>query len=133
MELDITRFFNEAAPKDYSASRAELGDKAGEITWGHAMEDSHVYQILDDEEKREAFRAFVKSSGGWDKDEVLAFTNQELEALLIQWISGDMREANIGPASTDADWARYEQAAERGTVSSRIFRSGTSIYFDIGS
>jgi hypothetical protein len=131
MELDITRFFNEAAPQDYSASAVELGQNAGQITWGHAMEDAHVYQLLDTDEKLDAFRAFVKSSGGWSQDEILAFTDTELEALAIQWVSGDIREAGLSPASTDADWDEYQALAERGTVSSRLFRSGESIYFSL--
>jgi hypothetical protein len=131
MELDITRFFNEAAPMDYNASAAELGQNAGQITWGHAMEDAHVYQLLDDEEKRDAFRAFVKSSGGWDEDEILAFTDQELEALLLQWISGDMREAHLNYNSDDTDWEMYQQHAEQGAVPSRLSRSGDKIYFSL--
>jgi hypothetical protein len=47
-----------------------------------------------------------------------------------------MREAGLSANSTVDDWddyQAYELKAEQGTVSSRIFRSDTSIYFDIGS
>ena len=32
MDIDITTFFNEAAPRDYSASVAEIGRDAGPTT-----------------------------------------------------------------------------------------------------
>lgn len=32
MEINITQFYKEACPKDYSASRAEVGNNAGQYT-----------------------------------------------------------------------------------------------------
>ena len=133
MELDITEFFRNATPRDYSASAGEIGQDAGRITWGHACEDAPEYPILDTEEKREAFRAFVRSSGGWDDEGIRAWSDNELSALLIQWISGDMRECEIGPNSTDAEWHEYERLAMEGVCSSRLFRgSDGRVYFYIG-
>ena len=46
MELLITRFYNELDdPMHYSASRMELGEDAGKITWNNAAEDAteHSY------------------------------------------------------------------------------------------
>lgn len=63
MELDITRFFNEACPMDYSASVAEIGRDAGKVTWSAAVEDAAEYSILPDEKAREAFRDQVKGFG----------------------------------------------------------------------
>ena len=131
MELDITDFFNNAAPADYSASAMELGDNAGRITWGHAVEDAPDYPLLDTDDKREAFRDFIREFGAWDNTEIAAWTDQELTALLIQFISGDMREANLDPAAPD--WTQYEKDAEAGRVSSRIFRSANRVYFYIGN
>lgn len=132
MEIDITEFFRNAAPRDYSASVAEIGRDAGPITWGHACEDAPDYPILDTEEKREVFRAFVRSSGGWTDEEIRAWSDNELSALLIQWISGDMRECEIGPNSTDAEWQEYERLAMEGVCPSRLFRgSNGRVYFDI--
>lgn len=108
MELDITTFVMQAAPMDYSASVAEIGANAGRDTWNAACEDSEDYMILDSEDKREAFRSFVRSSGGWDANEIAAWSNKELNALCIQWIAGDMREAGIEASWTPAQWAEYE-------------------------
>jgi hypothetical protein len=48
--------------------------------------------LLDTEDKRAAFRAFVLSSGGWTEDEIAGWSDAELNALLIQWIAGDVRD-----------------------------------------
>jgi hypothetical protein len=46
MELEITSLFQTIAPMDYSASAAELGQSAGQITWGHAVEDAPDFMPL---------------------------------------------------------------------------------------
>lgn len=140
MELRITAFFNEAAPMDYSASVAELGNNAGRDTWNHALEDAKTPPgslLLDDEEKREAFREFVKGSGGWSEEEIAAWSDDELTALCMQWIAGDMREVpdiELGPNMSDDDWSEYERMAQEGIVAGRIFRGiDGEVYFYIGS
>jgi hypothetical protein len=133
MEINITKFFNEAAPMDYSASRAEIGQDAAVDTWRAACDDSADYMILDTEEKREAFKRFAQSAGFSEADEFNTWTDEQLNALCIQWIAGDMREAGLDAESTADDWKAYERKAERGTVSSRIFQGDSGeIYFYIG-
>lgn len=132
MELDITDFYRNAAPQDYSASRMELGDDAGAITWTHACEDAPEYNILDADDKREAFRAHVADFGAWDNDEVGAWDNIELNALLLQMISGDIRE---GPLNDNPEnWEGYQEWVDQGQCSGRIFKSDNGrIYYYIGS
>lgn len=133
MELDISRFFKEASPRDYSASMLELGENAGRITWRHALEDAPEFTILDNPEKLEAFREFVRDSGGWDGEECEAFTPTELNALCIQWVSGDLREAGLTADSGPDEWAEYEKASEAGNVAGRIFKADDGrVYFYCG-
>ena len=136
MELEITRFWNAAAFRDYSASAAEIGADAGRATWGAACDDSDDYpELLATDEAREAFRAFVRDSGGWTHDEINAWSDSELRALLIQWISGDAREA-FPHARTAADvtpehWAEYESDD---SACHRLFRADDGrVFFYIGS
>lgn len=137
MELDITEFFNACSPMDYSASVAEIGRNAGPDTWRAACEDAQEFNILDTEENREAFRAFVRESGGWNDEEIGAWSDVELNALCIQWISGDMREPvgfELTAASTPEQWADYQAQAEAGQVSGRLFKADTGrIFFYIGN
>ncbi len=131
MELNITKFFNDAAPMDYSASVAEIGDNAGADTWRAACEDSQDYCILDTEEKRVAFRAFALSSGAWNEEEIATWSDKELNALCMQWVSGDMREGDLDVA--EPDWDNYQKDSEAGRVSGRIFKGiDGEIYFYAG-
>lgn len=63
MELNVTHFFQTAAPMDYSASVAEIGNDAARSTWEAACDDSEDYPMLDSEEKREEFRHYIKGFG----------------------------------------------------------------------
>jgi hypothetical protein len=129
-QINITRFFNEAAPMDYSASCAEIGQNAGTDTWNAAKEDAPYWNMLDDDDKRDAFRFWVKSSGAWDDDEIAAWSDVELNALFVQWVSGDIREG----FEWDCEdiWANYQELAERGTVSSNIWKDDDGeIFFSL--
>ena len=136
MELDITDFFNNAAPMGYSATRAEIGENAGAHTWRAACDDSKDFRILNNLKKRKVFRSFVRSAGAWSDEEIAAWSDVELNALCIQWIAGDMREPvgfELGPDTTPEQWDEYERQSEAGQVAGRIFK-GTDgkIYFYCG-
>lgn len=136
MELDITDFFNSSAPMAYSASCAEIGQSAGADTRRAACDDSPDNMILDDEEKRDTFRAFVRSAGAWSDVEIAAWSDVELNALCIQWIAGDMREPvgfELGPDTTPEQWDDYRHQCEAGQVAGRIFKgTDNRVYFYIG-
>lgn len=129
MELDITKFFHEACAMDYSASRAELGDSASADTWRAANDDSDDYMLLDTDDKRDKFRAHLKSMGFSEAGDT--HTDTELNALLLQCIAGDIREAGLDVESPD--WRQYVRDSNAGRVSGRISRNpdGT-IYYYIG-
>lgn len=122
MEVNITKFYNEACPKDYSASAAEIGQDAGPSTWRAAMDDAEDYNYIT-EENAEEFRAYIRSSGGWNREETNAFSMQQLNALFIQWISGDIREKG---AET---WEEYEKASELGVNIGSLFQVGDQVYW----
>lgn len=132
MELDITDFFNNAAPMDYSASVAEIGRNAGPDTWRAANEDSGDYPLLDTDEKRAAFRSHVKEFGAWDAAEIAAWSDTALNALCMQFIAGCIRESKLDAASTAEDWeAHYANDSQSG----RLFRDEADrrVYYYLGS
>lgn len=132
MELLITRFFNEACPRDYSASVAEIGRNAGPDTWSAACEDSAEYRILNSNKKRQAFRDHIKGFGAWDDAEIAAMDNTALNALCIQMVSGDIREAGLDTANPD--WEQYEKDSEAGQIAGNLFQGiDGEIYYYIGS
>ena len=127
MEINITKFYNAACPKDYSASVAEIGNNAGVATWQAATDDSEDYMMLDTEDKRIEFRQYVRGFGAWDDKEISRWTDRELNALLIQMISSDIRESCLDDNRNA--WEEYEQSDNAG----RLFK-GTDgeIYYYIG-
>lgn len=134
MEININAFFNNCAPRDYSASVAEIGRDAGMATWSAACEDAPDYDLLDTDEKREAYREHVKGYGAWTDNEIRSWSDVELNALFIQLVSGDMREFKDAPWFTDEEWQAYENESEAGQVSGRLFKGiDGAIYYYIGS
>lgn len=132
MEINITRFFEQAAPMDYSASVAEIGRDAGKATWKAACDDSEDFMFIDTDEKREAWRAQVKSMGDWSDDEIAAWSAVELNALFIQEVSACMREMGMDRPGWAVDWAEVEQLQNEGVYSSRIYRGESDVFYTIG-
>jgi hypothetical protein len=131
MELDITHFFEFADAFDYSASAAELGQNAGKITWSAAVRDSSEYLLLDTPEKVEEWKDDVRGMGGWEDEEIDAWSVEECNALLIQYISGDIREME---SLCGDDWAEYERFSEEGRVGGRLYRGDDGrVYFYVGN
>ena len=145
MELNITKLFYSLVYEDkacqLSASVLEMGNNAGRITWNNSKEEAKNCNLLDTEEKKEAFREFVESSGGWTMDKIMRWDDIELEALFIQWIAGDIREGGIDELiegdeeHNGAVWKEYEERCEQGQCSSNIFGGPMSkdgdVYFSL--
>lgn len=127
MELNITRFFLEAAPMDYSASVAEIGRDAARDTWQAALDDAAEWALLDTDEKRAAFRAHALGFGAWSADEIAAWTDTELNALCLQMVAGDIREAGLD--TLEPDWAAYDASANAGRIG---YGLDGEVYYYIG-
>jgi len=134
-EIDITDFFNNECPRDFSASIAEIGKDAGMYTWQAAKESAVDYDFLDNAEKVDNFKKYIAGFGAWTTEEVDAWTHQELNALLIQFIAGDMREGGLD--KQPVDWAKYQVDCETGRCVGRIYGGsmlavdGGRVYFSI--
>jgi hypothetical protein len=122
-EIDVTDFLSGHRLKYFSGSIVELGNDAGKQTWEECNDKAEEWKPLDSDEKRETFRAFVESSGGWTEEEIAAWSDAELNALCIQWIAGDARECGIeGEDLSAINWERVRQDQENGRVSGSLFR-----------
>lgn len=118
-------------PADYSASRAELGEHAGRITWGNATRDAR--ELFGDAFNREAFDDYFRGFGAWDTEELAAHSDDECAALMLQFIAGDIREVpSEHEPFTDEWWLDYEDMAREGVVAGRLARGiepGTVFYY----
>lgn len=94
MEIEITEFVKEwdGAWMDFSASVAEIGHNAGQYTWRAAMEAAEDLPILTTEDQLDAAREYFAEFGAWTEEEIGDMSDQELNALLIQFIAGKFRE-----------------------------------------
>lgn len=143
MQLDVTNLIRYLESELCSGSVAELGDDAAKITWNNALDEARSNNLLDDDEKRQAFRDYVKGFGAWDDEEINSWSDYELNALLIQLISGDIRESEALSDCCDLlhdgeAWRAYQAESEAGQVSGRLFRVESTenepakIYYHIG-
>lgn len=135
MEIDITRFFNDEEPGEFSASQAELGANAGKITWNNAVEHGTNSPLLTTPEQIEALRDHVKGYGAWEEEEIAAWSEAECNALFIQLISGDMREIEALCTNDDGEvnWEEHHRLSERGTISGSLYRGDDGrVYYYLG-
>lgn len=120
MELDITDLLARGfEPNKYCASVAMLGNDAGRITWNAAKDDAPAAGLLDTEEKRAAFRDHAREYGAWSDQEIDAWTDTEMTALLLQIIGAEFWESGLNPDAPD--WHEYERQAEAGIVSGSLY------------
>ena len=135
LEINITDFFYSECPSDYCASRAEIGDNADQDTWQAANECECSF-ITDDtrEEVRAHFASLVAGCG----ENIASWPDSELNALLIQDISGNMRDflCGFGLFADAWDWDTYEAsipARNDENTSDRLFKGDDNeVYFLIG-
>lgn len=128
MEINITRLL-ETDMFPLSHSRAEGGQDAGRETWQASKDHAATLkpQLLSTPEELQAMRDFARSSGGWDDEEVSAWTDNELNAIFLQWVAGDTRECpalieGVTYEERDGEWYYSHEGApdmETGPYESR--------------
>lgn len=119
MEIDITDFALCQEASDFSASQAELGKDAGQITWANAMREAKTYPWIT-ADNRDEFERWVRGFGAWEEAEVKGWTLQHCCALAIQFVAGDLRELeNVCDTCTSRDkygfnWSRIKNRLDGG-------------------
>jgi hypothetical protein len=126
--VNITQFLQTECMRDYSASQAELGPTAGRDTWQACTENAPDWNFIPADEL-DYFREWLAHWGAWDRTEIAAMSDAELQALCLQWIAADAR--NTGADKPDADWSAIRADQESGRVPSSIYRDDDgSIYWE---
>ena len=133
MEINITSFFENADAFEFSASVAERGKNAGPETWNNAKEEATRAPLLTTPEQLEALREHVKEFGAWERDEIDAWDSEHCNALFIQLVAGDIREAGLDSESDSSDWRRYERRVEAGNCSGNLYKTNEgAIFYSLG-
>jgi len=121
LELKITEFFNNGDHWHNSNSIANLGQNAGANTWEHAKQESSEF-IFVTEETRQAIQEYVKGFGAWDWQEITGWTDTELNALVLQFISADINDLEVYTDDNgELDWELIAEAQEAGQIASNLY------------
>lgn len=126
MEIDVTKYVEEIDCFDFSASAAEMGQNAGQITWQNAT-DHILYDPIVSAENMDEARDYIVSTGGWTEGEVGEMSDQEVNALVLQFVAGAVREYEDHFSS----YEEYIEATKQGQVCGNLWRNddGTWTYY----
>lgn len=107
MEINISRFFHNADAYEYSGSIMERGNDAAKETFANAMAKAGELEpaLLATPRALDEFRSHMVSMG-FEYEKVEAWSDADCNAVFIQLISGDIREADLD--TSDPDWDEYE-------------------------
>lgn len=140
MELKVTAVVTAHLEGDYpafncSGSVAEHGSNAGAITWNNSKECAESLGAeapVQTPEQLAAARDYFRDYGAWDSEEIDAWTPQELNALIVQEVMGEIRrlEEHFDIDLEDFDPADFDAACEN--EGGRLFFSGNEWCFSIG-
>jgi hypothetical protein len=135
MEIDVSRLIETYEPSEISGSVAERGANAGKETWANAVAAVQgVPQLMTDKERAYA-RKWAKGFGAWDDAEIAAWSDEEVDALVLQYAAGDLRDLQDlcpGEGYGDIDWDEAEALSSAGTVSGSLFAANDRLYVYIG-
>jgi len=130
MELDVTHMVDDADQMPMlSGSRMEHGQDAGAITWNNSKAYGVDRPLLTDDAMRDAARAHFREYGAWDEDEIAAWSEEDLQAIMCQDVATAIREMEVAE-----DYADYQRLCEQGTCSGRLYKGDNDRwYFYLGT
>ncbi len=129
MEIDVTHMVNDSDEMfNLSGSQLEHGKNAARITWGNSMAYAKKHPLLATDEMRDAARDHFGEYGAWTREEIAAWSDDELEAITTQDVAAAIREMDVAE-----DYADYVRLCEEGTLSSRLYKGDNDRwYFFLG-
>ena len=123
MEIDITDLVTDNDMFEFSASRMEMGDDAGRITWRNAQEHAKREPLVTTTDQLDEAKRYFRGFGAWSQDEIDAWSPEEVNALLVQYVAGDWRELESLCMGDDGEinWDKARELSEAGTIGGRIY------------
>jgi hypothetical protein len=129
VEINITEYFMNGNHWMNSNSVANLGYNAATTTWNCAKEESLGFFFITDDNKEE-IKEYFKGFGAWEREEIGAWSDIELNALLLQLISGDINELEYyDTGEGETDWQAVEAAQGAGQISSNLTRTDNNEFY----
>jgi hypothetical protein len=130
MELDVTHMVEDADEMPLlSGSIAELGDRAGRLTWDNSLAYASEQPLLPTPEAIQAARDYARSFGAWTEEEIGAWSDEDVQALIVQDVASQVRE--MEHYDTIEEW---RSAAEEGQCSGNLYQGDNGRwYFYMGN
>ncbi len=128
-EVNVTCLINDVDPFILSHSAAEAGTPN---QWSDAISIAADKPLTID--NRKSVKEFFAGFGAWERDEIAAWTDTELDALVLQYAAGDLREAQAlcpGDGLADIDWTEAEELSGAGTIGGRLFANGDELFISL--
>lgn len=124
-EIDITDWWkttDDEALRLLSGSIAELGPRAGALTWENAMRAALAVPELS-EEHMQALTDYFIGMGAWESAEIAAWSNQHMRAMVVQECASAAREWGLSGETPDTQWPSEEclTAEEEHRRDTRVF------------
>jgi hypothetical protein len=129
MELNVTHMVEDADNMSaLSGSRAEWGEGSSRFTWDNSKAYGREHPLLTTDDQREAARRHFAEYGAWTREEIAAWSEDELQGLTCQDVAAAIREMEIADT-----YEEYQALCERGTCSGRVYRGDDGQwYFYLG-
>lgn len=125
MELNITHMINDADEMPMlSGSAAELGDNAGKITWNNSKAYAEKYPLLKTAEELKEAKDYFKSYGAWDNEEIAAWSDLDIQTLIIQEIAANIREMECFDTIEE-----YAEAVKEGEISGSLYQGDNEQWY----
>lgn len=129
MEIDVTHMVENADDMiELSGSVMEHGANAGQVTWRNSIEQGKKAPLLKTDEAREAARDHFAEYGAWSKEEIDAWSDDELQGITCQDVAAAIREMEVAET-----YEEYQALCEDGTCSGRLYKGDNGRwYFYLG-
>ena len=128
-EVNVSCLIDDVDPFILSHSRAEAGEAN---KWSDALEVAAENAL--DISDREGVKEFFAGFGAWEREEIAAWTDSELDALILQFAAGDLREAQAlcpGDGVAGINWQAAEELAQEGTIGGRLYAHDGALYISL--
>lgn len=125
MEINISALVKEERLTDYFASVAEKGPHAAIDTWNAAL-GSRITLVSLPEEIHTA-KDYLRCFGCWSQEEIDTWSDGEVNALVIQLVSGDLREYIEAKEQGEEEFKNWEER-----YGGRIYEHEGDYYYYLG-
>lgn len=131
MEVNVSRLVTRLDPATISASPAELGHAAAAITWRNAQ--AGAARLLRPDQRDKA-RDFFAEFGAWSRLALAGMTRTEIDALVLQYAAGDLRELQSlapGAGFGGIDWAKASELQEAGRAAGNLYVADGKLWINL--